>query len=69
MQLPYVPDRSSVCDAVDLIARYGEGAGFEAALRADRSREVGNHIHFARWRQIERLIVVMSVERPLGTVH
>ena len=48
---------------------FGDDAGFEAASRADRSRSVGNHLHFCRWRQIERLIVLMSVGRAVGTVH
>jgi hypothetical protein len=40
-----------------------------ATRRADRSRELGNALHFCRWRQIERLIVLLSVERAVGTVH
>ncbi|MGJ3649210.1 hypothetical protein ACLB0R_12155 [Sphingomonas sp. GlSt437] len=67
--MPYVADHRVLADAVDLIALYGDDAGFEAAARADRSRDVGNHIHFCRWRQIERLILVMSLDRPVGTVH
>ncbi|MGL4313720.1 MAG: hypothetical protein ACRCSO_06980 [Sphingomonas sp.] len=66
---PYVADHRVLADAVELIAHYGDDAGFEAAARADRSRDVGNHIHFCRWRQIERLILVMSLDRPVGTVH
>ena len=65
----YVADRSSVEIAQDLIATFGEEAGVEAASRADKSRGIGNHVHFCRWRQIERLIVLMSVGRAVGTVH
>ena len=65
----YVADRSSVETAQDLIATFGEEAGVEAASRADKSRGIGNHVHFCRWRQIERLIVLMSVGRAVGTVH
>jgi len=65
----YVADRSSVETAQQLIATFGDDAGFEAAARADKSRDLGNHVHFCRWRQIERLIVVMSVGRAVGTVH
>ena len=65
----YVADRSSVETAQDLIATFGDEAGVEAASRADRSRGLGNHTHFCRWRQIERLIVLMSVGRAVGTVH
>jgi len=69
MQLPFLSDRQSYDDAADLISRFGDDAGYEAAARADRSRELGNHIHFCRWRQIERLIVILSFEQPVGTVH
>lgn len=69
MNLPYLGDRKSFDDATSLIAQFGDNAGYEAALRADASRDVGNHIHFCRWRQIERLIVLMSVESAIGTVH
>jgi len=68
MQL-FLADRSSVTAAQDLIASFGDEAGIEAASRADRSRDLGNHINFCRWRQIERLIVLMSVDRAVGTVH
>jgi hypothetical protein len=67
--LPYLADRGQVTEAAELIARFGDSAGFEAASRADRSRDLGNHIHFCRWRQIERLIVLMSIPRAVGTVH
>lgn len=69
MQLPYLADRAAVNDANALILQYGESAGFEAAERADKSRDLGNHIHFCHWRQIERLIVLMSIGRAVGTVH
>lgn len=65
----YVADRSSVETAQELIATFGDDAGVEAATRADKSRDLGNHLNFCRWRQIERLIVVMSVGRAVGTVH
>ncbi|MBN8813850.1 MAG: hypothetical protein J0J06_00200 [Sphingomonas sp.] len=65
----YLADRSSVAVAQELIATFGDEAGVEAATRADRSRDLGNHIHFCRWRQIERLIILMSVGRAVGTVH
>ncbi len=67
--MPYLRDRAEVKDAAELILMFGDDAGFQAAARADKSRELGNHIHFCRWRQIERLIVLMSVERAVGTVH
>jgi hypothetical protein len=67
--MPYLGDRHEVADAAELIALFGHEAGIEAANRADRSRERGNHLHYCRWRQIERLIVLMSVGRAVGTVH
>jgi hypothetical protein len=67
--MPYLRDRAEVKDAAELIMMFGDDAGFQAAARADKSRELGNHIHFCRWRQIERLIVLMSVGRAVGTVH
>lgn len=69
MPLPYLASRKSFEDAQDLIARFGDNAGFEAAARADSSRELGNHIHFCHWRQIERLIILLSAEEVIGTVH
>lgn len=65
----YLADRSSVDTAQELIAAFGDEAGFEAAARADESRNLGNHLHFCRWRQIERFIVLMSVSRAVGTIH
>lgn len=67
--LPYLADLCEVTDANELIRAYGKHAGSEAAARADRSRDIGNHIHFCRWRQIERLVTLMSIPRAVGTVH
>lgn len=67
--LPYVADRSMLADASELLARFGEDAGFEAAARADRSRDLGNVVHFCRWRQIERLIVLLASDEAEGTIH
>ena len=68
-QLPYLADPSEVADAAQLIFNFGANAGCEAAARADHYRDLGNHLHFCRWRQIERLIVLLSVGRAVGTVH
>ena len=69
MQVPYLSDRKSFEDAAELIATFGDNAGYEASARADRSRDLGNHIHFCRWRQIERLIVLLNQAAPVGMVH
>lgn len=69
MHATFLSARGFYADAADLIARFGENAGHEAAVRADRSRDLGNHIHFCHWRQIERMIVMLSMKRAVGTVH
>ena len=69
LPVPYLSDRAAVDDAEALIREHGEEAGFAAAARAEQFRVLGNHIHFARWRQIERLITYLSVDAPLDTVH
>ncbi|KKI19107.1 hypothetical protein CA236_01755 [Sphingomonas sp. ABOLG] len=65
----YLADRQLVSDAAALIHRFGTYAADEAARRADRSRTVGNVIHFCRWRQVERLVRVLATDQRLGTLH
>ena len=60
MYLPYLADRSELTHATDLITVFGGDAGQEAAARANRSRDLGNYLHFCRWRQIERLIALVG---------
>lgn len=69
MYLPLYVERRDVANAEALIAEFGQAAGLEAAERARASRDIGNHIHYCRWRQIERLIILLSVEASLGTIH
>ncbi|MEG3176000.1 hypothetical protein U1872_07150 [Sphingomonas sp. RB3P16] len=69
MLIPYLADRAELLHATDLITMFGEEAGLEAAARADRSRDLGNYLHFCRWRQIERMIRLLSADRAVGTVH
>lgn len=66
---PYLTDRGAVEDANAMIREHGEEAGFAAAARAEQYRVLGNHVHFARWRQIERLITYLSIDVALDTVH
>lgn len=66
---PYLPDRSAVADAVMLIRDHGEAAAALARRRAHDSRSLGNHIHFCRWRQVARLIVLLADPEVTGTVH
>lgn len=65
----YVASRDDVVDALTLITVFGANAGLEAQVRGDQSRERGNVGNFCRWRQIERLILVLENELPLGTLH
>jgi hypothetical protein len=67
--LPYLPDRAAVADAAALVDTYGDEAGMEAAARAERSRDLGNAVRFAHWRQIERFIVLMESDEPHGRIH
>ena len=65
----YLPDSSAAVEAAELMTRLGEYAASEAAARADRSRELGNILHFCRWRQIERLILLLAAGRGVHTIH
>lgn len=69
MYLPLYVEPRDVVEAETLIDRFGKTAGLEAAERAQASRNIGNHLHYCRWRQIERLIILLSVETTLGTIH
>ena len=69
MSSPFIHGRPALADASDLIERYGDDAGFEAAARAERSRDDGNVARFCHWRQIERVIAALASEEVLGTVH
>ena len=69
MDLPFIAGRPALADASDLIERFGDDAGLEAAALAERSRDVGNVIRFCHWRQIERVIATLSSEEVCGTIH
>lgn len=69
LQHVHVADREAYVAASDLIAEYGELAPFEAANRADRSRSLGNVIHFCHWRRIERTIQMLRGEDVTGTIQ
>jgi len=60
IQRPFVADRASALDAARLLAELGDAAAAAAAARAEISRGVGNVANFCRWRQIERLIGMMT---------
>lgn len=65
----HLPDRSAASEAAELISRFGIHAASEAAARADKSRDVGNVVQFCRWRQIERMVVLLASGRGASTLH
>jgi hypothetical protein len=69
MDSPFIHGRLALADASDLIERFGDNAGFEAAARAARSRDLGNVARFCHWRQIERVIATLACDQVRGTVH
>ena len=69
MLLPVFIDSTHYSGAELLISNYGEEAGLEAANRADESRSLGNHLHYCKWRQVERLCILLSIDQTIGTVH
>lgn len=66
---PFVTDRAALADASDLLDRFGDDAGLEAAARAETSRDDGNVVRFCHWRQIERIIAALSSGDVQGSVH
>jgi len=69
MDSPFISGRPALADAAELIERFGDDAGLEAAMRAERSRDLGNVALFCHWRQIERVIVTLSCGEVHGTIH
>jgi len=69
MEAPYISGRAALADASLLIDQFGDDAGFEAAMRAETSRDAGNVMRFCHWRQIERVIATLSSGDIRGTIH
>jgi hypothetical protein len=69
MDTPFINGREALADAALLLETFGDDAGFEAAARAEASRDRGNVLKFCHWRQIERVIVTLSDQQVRGTVH
>ena len=65
----HVCDRAAFAEATELMTLFGDHALIEAASRADRSRTLGNVVHFCRWRQVERTILMLSDDEVTGSVH
>jgi hypothetical protein len=69
MTTPFITGRAALNDAAKLIDTYGDDAGFEAASRAEHSRDAGNVLRFCHWRQIERVIATLACDEVRGTIH
>ena len=69
MDQPFIAGRHALEEASKLIDRFGDDAGLEAAVRAERSRDAGNVLSFCHWRQIERVIATLSSDEVRGTIH
>lgn len=69
MDVPFIHGRPALADASELIDRFGDAAGEEAAARAERSRDDGNVARFCHWRHIERIIVALATREARGTIH
>jgi hypothetical protein len=61
--------RAELADAAELIERFGDYALSEAAERARRSRDLGNLIHFCRWRAVERMVAMLGDRQVTGALH
>jgi len=65
----FIVDREAYEGANALIESFGERALAEASIRAEQSREQGNHIHYARWCRIGRTIMVLGDPGRGSSVH
>ena len=61
--------RGAFAEAAELLSNFGEAAVSEARRRAGKSRDLGNIIHFCRWREVERMIGTLAAKAPAGLVH
>jgi hypothetical protein len=68
-QTLFVVDREAYDGASHLLDCFGDRALAEAATRAERSRDIGNHIHYARWCRVGRAILVLGDPDPGGPLH
>ena len=66
METPFIHGRLALAELMDL---FGDDAGYEAAARAERSRDEGNVVRFCHWRHIERVIATLSSDEVRGLIH
>jgi hypothetical protein len=69
MDHPFIAGRAALRDAAELIERFGDDAAFEAAVRAEHSRDLENVRRYCYWRQIERVIASLSSDDVTGSIH
>ena len=65
----FIVDRAAYEGATALIESFGERALAEASIRAEYSREQGNHIHYTHWCRIGRTIMVLGDPGRGSSVH
>lgn len=65
----FIPSRAAFDDAVALVEEFGNDAPVAAAMRAERSRDIGNLRKFCHWRQIERFTEMLASDHVEGSVH
>jgi hypothetical protein len=65
----HITGRGAFAEAADLISDFGDHAVSEARRRAGQSRDLGNVVHFCRWREVERMIGTLGLEASAGLIH
>lgn len=68
-RVQFVIDREAYDGAAELIEACGDRALAEAAARAGRSRDLGNHIHYTLWCRVGRTILLIDDAEGAGTLH
>ena len=65
----FIPSRAALDDAVALVEEFGADAPLAAAMRASKSRELGNVRRYCHWRQIERVTELLASGHVEGSIH
>jgi hypothetical protein len=68
-QHPIIIDRAAYDSAQELLTLFGRLAPLEANARANQSRDVGNIVHYCRWRSVGRLIEALADDPEGMTLH